>query len=73
MGPQAAVHPDRIGGQILAGFRIVIAIEVIVQTAFRIFLLAGEAQRAGGGVAFPAGITAPAFAQQRAGGAGAAP
>ena len=30
MGPQAAVDADRVGGQILAGLGVVIAVEIVV-------------------------------------------
>ncbi|KTW02359.1 hypothetical protein [Sphingomonas sanguinis] len=72
-GTQAAIDADRVGRQILAGFGIVIAVEIIVQPDSRILPLSWEEQREGGGFAFRANIAATAFAQQRAGGARAAP
>lgn len=43
MGPQAAIDADRVGGQVLAGPRLAIAVEVIMQPAFRILPLLGNA------------------------------
>ncbi len=44
VGAQAAIDADRVAGQILAGFGVVIAIEATVQPAFRALPLAGPTQ-----------------------------
>ncbi len=62
-GAQAAIDADWVGRQILAGFGIVIAVEIIVQPDSRILPLSWEEQREGGGFAFRANIAATAFAQ----------
>lgn len=47
MGPQAAIDADLVWRQVLAGSRLAIAVEVIMQPAFRILPLLGNAQSQG--------------------------
>src|ERR1700732_1334312 len=55
-GIGGGVQPQRVRTQIAGCFRIVVAVEIVVEARFGVEVLAGEAERSvGGGVSVPGG------------------